>query len=488
MTVCAWKARRRSLTLCTLCMLLVFPRGLAAQAKAPTAQGAAPTASAAPSALILTVEDTVDLAIRNNLGLKIERLKLDEIKGDRSASWNVFLPQISLRAALSRSNLSDADRASVDLTGLPAYIASNGAGTFPMTTIPRWGAQLLLDLSWGLNAAQFLAMKQTSLDYSRGIISTQIAEKRLAREVKQLYYSLLLFQESVHIFEQTLDLAQKRLDLAQARERIGSASELDVLAEQVNLESIRPQIIEQRDSYDIALANLKRLLGLKQDVELTLSSGLDVPVEGSGDAQGSLQRMRARLDLSYFRTAIDSLRNKLAIDRAGLTPSLFVQWTVDPTFQRDIMNPSTWSGVPITDLWKQTQGALAVGVSIPLDPLIPSSKQMTEIDHSKHQIAEAELGYQNALEGAEIEVLTLLKELDKSVKLIAAADTNISLAEKLYAGAEKAYAGGGKNYLELQDALNKLNVARFERLRDKYGYLNTIAELEFALTAGGFGP
>ena len=152
------------------------------------------------------------------------------------------------------------------------------------------------------------------------------------------------------------------------------------------------------------------------------------------------------------------------------------------------MNPSTWSGASVTDLWKQTQGALVIGVSIPLDPLIPSSKERTVIDHSKHQIAEAELGYQNALEGAEIEVLTLLRQLDKSVKLIAAAEANITLAERLYAAAEKAYGSGARNYLELQDALNKLNVARFERLRDKYGYLNTLTELEFALTVGDFSP
>ncbi len=435
----------------------------------------------APTALSLTLEDTVDLALRNNLGLKVDRMKLDEKKGDLAANWNVFLPRISLSTAVSRSNLSDSDRAP-DLSKFPEYAAAGFTGPFP--TVPRWGAQLLLDLSWGLSTTQFLSMKQTSLDYNRGLISTQIAEKRLGREVKKLFYSLLLFRESVQIFEQSFDLAQRRLDLARARESIGSASELDVLAQEVNLESIRPQIIEQRDSYEIALANLKRLLGVKQEVQVSLDGGLDVPTEGSGEAQNLLQRMRGRLDLSYLRSVIDSLRNKLALDRSGLTPSLFVKWTVDPTFQRDLMDPSTWSGGSITDLWKQSQGALVIGVSIPLDPLLPSSRERRDIERSKLQIAEAEIGYQSALEGAEIEVLTLLKELDKSMKLVAAAEKNITLAEKLYEAAEKAYGSGARNYLELQDAMNKLNVARFERLRDKYGYLNALTELDFALTVG----
>ena len=450
------------------CLLLLHPFGLGAQ-------------SVAPTTLSLTMDNAVDLAFRNNLGLKAERMKLAEKKGDLSANGNVFLPRISLSAVMSRSNLSDSDLPP-DLTKFPEYAASGFTGAFP--TMPRWGAQLLLDLSWSLSKTQFLAVKQTSLDYNQGLISTQIAEKSLVREVKKLFYSLLLLNESVQIFEQSLDLAQRRLDLARARERIGSASELDVLAEEVNLESVRPQIIEQRDSYEIALANFKRLLGLKQDVELNLIGGLDVPAEGGSDAQNLLQKMRSRLDLSYLHSVIDSLRNKLELDRSGLTPSLFVKWTFDPTFQRDPMDPSTWSGVSFSDLWKQSQGALAFGVSIPLDPLLPSSHQRTDIARSQLQIAEAELGYQSALDGAEIEVLTLLKELDKSVKLVAAAAKSIDLAERMYEAAEKAYGSGAKNYLELQDAQNKLSVARFERLRDKYGYLNALAELEFALTAG----
>ena len=56
-------------------------------------------------------------------------------------------------------------------------------------------------MSWSLSTAQFLSIKQNALE---------IAEKRLARQVKQLYYSLLLSRESVQIFEQNLDLAQKR--------------------------------------------------------------------------------------------------------------------------------------------------------------------------------------------------------------------------------------------------------------------------------------
>ncbi len=466
-------------------LCVVCPAGLAAQG--PTGPASAPAPSpAAAEPLTLSLEDAVSMAERNNLGLKAERLKLEEARSASSSSWNAFLPQISLAAALSRSNLGAADRMQPDLTQFPAWVASGYAGPFPTYTIPQWGAQLLLDVSWSLSAAQFLSVKQTALEYGRGLISTQIAQKRLARQVKQLYYALLLSRESVQIFEQNLDLAQKRLDLARARQSVGAASDLDVMAEEVNLESVRPQIIEQKNTYESALANLKQIIGVSQDAPVTLSSSLDVPASGSGDAQEKLTQARSRADVSYLRAVIDSLRNKLALDRSGLTPSLFVKWTYDPTFQRDPFDPSTWSGAGFFDLWKQSQGALTIGISIPLDPLLPSSRTRTDMTRSELQIQEATLGYQSALEGAEIEVLTLLRQVDKSVELIAVSEKNIALAQRLYDAAEKAYASGARDHLELQDAQTKLDMARFERLRDKHDYLASLAELEFALTGGDF--
>jgi outer membrane protein TolC len=487
----AARSRVARVFVASLC-LLIARAALFAETPAAPAATTAPEAVPADPAIVLSVDEAVSLALRNNLGIKAERIKLDEKKWERAANWNVFLPKASLSAAMFRSNLSDADRLQPDLSKFGAYASSGFAGDFPTYTVPRWGAQFILDVGFSLSAAQFLYVKQTAIDYRMGLVSEQIAEKRLVRDVKKLYYSLLLLQESVGVLEQNRDIAQRRLDLARAREKIGSASEIDVLGEEVGLEAIRPQIIEQRDSYDTALANFKLLLGVKRDASIELTGALEVPRgEGGdpsapGDEASALGKLGDRLDLAYLRAAIDALRNKVASDVSGMTPSLFVKWTADPTFQKDIMDSSTWSGSSLSDLWKQSSGALSFGVSVPLDPFLPGSRTRTDAAISRMKVEEAELGYRNALEAAEIEVLSVLRQLDKSTKLIAVSDKSVALAEKLYAAAEKAYGSGAKDYLELQDAQGKLSSARFERLRDKQGYLAALSDLEYVLAAGDF--
>ena len=150
-----------------------------------TAPSATVAASAQPEPLSLSLEDAVTMAQRNNLSMRADRLKLEEARTGDAASWNAFLPQISLTGAVSRSNLRDEQLLQPDVTGFPQYAASGFTGAFPTLAIPRWGAQFLLDISWSLSAAQFLSVKQTALEYQRGQISTQIAEKSLARQVKQ---------------------------------------------------------------------------------------------------------------------------------------------------------------------------------------------------------------------------------------------------------------------------------------------------------------
>jgi len=477
--------------------MLIAAAGLSAETAPTPTVPAVPTSTSANAssadsgaeALALSLDEAVDLALRNNLGIKAERLKLDEKKWQKAANWNVFLPKASLTAAMYRSNLPDDQRMQIDGDKFLSFAQSGFTGPSPFYTVPRWGAQFVLDVEFGLGAAQFLAVKQTGIDYSMGLVTERIAEKRLVRDVKKLYYSLLLMHESLKVLEDSLDLAERRVELVRAREKIGSASEIDVLAEETGLEAIRPQIIEEDDAYETALANFQLLLGVKRKSTLRLTGDLEIPqaqgdaAAATGDEGSVLAKLDSRLDLAYLRGAIEALKNKLALDVSGMTPSLFVKWIADPTFQKDIMDSSTWSG-SLSDNWKQSAGALSFGVSVPLDPLLPGSKTRTDAALSRMQIEEAELGYRQAQDSAEIEILSLLRQLDKSTKLMAASEKSVSLAEKLYSAAEKAYGSGAKNYLELQDALNKLNAARFERLRDKHGYLVALGELEFALTAG----
>jgi outer membrane protein len=432
---------------------------------AMAAGAAAQNAGADSAPLILSVDEAVELGIRSNLTLRSERLGLEEKKLDKDSGWNVFLPKASLRGAMARSNISDADRSPL---------------------VPRLGAQVALDLSLGISAGQFAYLRQTALDYERGLISLDMAEKNLRRDIKKLYLGLLLAKGSLGVLEDDLALAERRLEQARVQLRIGASTELALLSEEVNVESLRPRILEGESGYQTALGNLRLLLGIGKERAIELSGSLDQALEAGVGEEEALGRLASRLDLAYLRNAIASLRNKLKGDYAALAPAFFAQWTADRTFMFDLAAPSSYSGKSVAESWKETQGALTLGVSIPLDVFAPGSGAQTSIRKSRLQIAETELAYKSAQDAAEIELRSLLRSLETSATLIAAADKNVALGQRLYDLTDRSYSLGSRTFLELQDALNKLNALKFARLKAKYDYLVTLADLEHSMEAGDF--
>ena len=54
--------------------------------------------------LALKIDDAVNLALKNNLGIETEQLKMDQKKWAMYTSWNVFVPNTTVSGAFTRSN------------------------------------------------------------------------------------------------------------------------------------------------------------------------------------------------------------------------------------------------------------------------------------------------------------------------------------------------------------------------------------------------
>ena len=88
-----------------------------------------------------------------------------------------------------------------------------------------------------------------------------------------------------------------------------------------------------------------------------------------------------------------------------------------------------------------------------------------------------------ARQGAEIEIETLVSNLEKSVKLVDTLELNVQLAERAYKLAEEAYNAGNRELLEVQNAELELQKARLEVLKEQFNYTTGLLDLEYAVNA-----
>jgi outer membrane protein TolC len=123
-------------------------------------------------------------------------------------------------------------------------------------------------------------------------------------------------------------------------------------------------------------------------------------------------------------------------------------------------------------------------LSMSLSELLPVSGTTNDVRAADDGREALRAGLAQALQAAEVEIITTVQTINKSVQMIKAKELNVELAQRAYNLAEEAYNAGGKSLLDVEDAEDKLQEARFELLREKVNYINGIIDLEAAVNRG----
>ena len=423
-----------------------------------------------PTVVTLTLAQALDLGLKNNLDLQADNLLYEEKKNDDASSWNVFVPKVTLSGSAIQSLKSSSELQIPDTDKL----------------LPRTVAQGSLDAEWSFHPALLNSVRQTKLEYQRGTLSLALAKLRLTRDIKKLYSALVLNRASTLILEETLTQARARLSQAQAQVNAGSGTALAVLSEEVNVANAELPLADQEDQAISTQANLRALLGLAPGVKVEPAWELPThPTPQIADGTATLSEAR-RLDLATLANQLDSLQNRVDGAALALVPTFFVRMTLDPLYQKDLFKPEEAQGRSLNELWKMNSGNLILGLTIPVDALVPGSTRMRELAQSQAALQAGKLRYTAAQNAARTEVATLGGELRRIELRRQVSEKTITLAESLYVQTQRAFDAGSRTRLDLQDALTKRNGARFEVIKDQYLYSTKLADLEYALAGGDF--
>ena len=117
--------------------------------------------------IAISLEEAKNLALKNNSTLKAQKVKLDAATRTKDASWNVFLPSLSLSGGLSNSHLNE--------TGNTSWSWSASTG-----------------LSIGLTASIPSKLKQINLTYETELTNYSEVKQSIETQVANSFYNLIL--------------------------------------------------------------------------------------------------------------------------------------------------------------------------------------------------------------------------------------------------------------------------------------------------------
>ena len=447
--------------------------------------------------LILTVEDATEFAIKNSRTLKVSAIDVEIAKLKKDNAWNVFLPSVQVTGTMSRSNeISNTSAEMMDgimsgfmemlmplytqhptlLGSLPSGSSSSSDSSDP-TEADHWKAIGNISLNWNFSFALLEAYKTTISSYEAGLISYEQSVKQTERDVQKLFYGMLLMQENLKLQQEMLENARLRMEQAEVFYKNGLAPELSYLQAQVAYENKKPTVLQMEQSLVQQLNTFGFLLGLPYGTEIELIGTIEpkfIDIEASELVEKYLTN---RLDVQSLYKNMELISHGIkATKLQTYTPALALSWGYQPIVMDITKN--WFDGDNVMD-----QGALSVTLAWNLTNMLPFSSNITSLKETEKNLEKLELSVATILQNGEIEINSLVDNLKKCESSIKAMEYNVELAEKAYNMSFEAYRVGTTELLDLNEAASQLSQAKLGLMNEKYTYLTTLLDLEYAINA-----
>ncbi|MHB0912751.1 MAG: TolC family protein [Armatimonadota bacterium] len=349
-------------------------------------------------------------------------------------------PQLSVTAFGGTSTMGD-------IIASPPNVMPSGLFSVPDKTGITGQATFMVPLYTGGRLSG--AVQGAEALSAAAALGRATVERNTALETRTAYHRALLAQATVDVYGNLVREEQERVRIAEAAFAEGRIAKYDLLRNQAGLAEAEQQLTNARRDAEVALIDLKTVLGVSPGSEITLSDQLAYsPVTGAPE--------------TYIQTALQN-RPEIAAARARVTSA-----EANVTVAGSAYRPQIYAGA-MAGAGTGMDAGVTVGVTVGL-PIVDGGLRASAVREARAMRDAARRDEQQAVLAVQQDVNTAWAELQ-------AADRNVQLSEAAVAQAEEDYrviklryeAGKAVN-VEVLDALAALVRARNNRLTALYEY------------------
>ncbi len=390
---------------------------------------------------ILTIDDAVLLAKENNISVKTAENTLDNLELLNKYSWNSVSPTASLSG-----NLSD------DIESDSSSFSFSGS------------------VNLNLKTNLYSEIKGAKLNYEKGLLTYNEAVRKIELSVRKSFYNLIYQKENLVLQKRSLETSKTQYLNNQEKFQNGKISELDAFTSRVNYESKKPLVESAEINFQNDLATFKQLLGISQQTEIELDGSLDEILNLKEISFGLLPKVdEPAPDVKSAEYNVEIAKNSLLDSRfSAYAPTVTGSYSYGKSKNS---NQDDWT----------TTNKLSVGISVPLDGVLPWSARAVNIKTNKNALDTAEKNLEDAKTTVAVQTESYIRKINQAMKQLDSLKSTEELANQTYQMTLTAYNYGKTDFLSLQNANDSVLSAGVNLKSQAYTLISTILDLENVL-------
>jgi outer membrane protein TolC len=259
--------------------------------------------SAQTPAEALSLKDTVELALKANIGIKRSQEEINAAEAVRHSSMTKFLPTLGTSYNVIYRN---EERTQPSLLGAGRPIVTSPQDQYTFTT----SFTQPIFTGFGL----ITEYKLSDLGLDRAEVSSKLTRQDVILDAKNAYFSVLKNQKLLEVAQQTVTSITSQKEVSENFYKVGLSPLNDLLQSQVQLANARQQLTTAQNNLEIARTQFNTVLRRSVNTPVVLVEELDY-----GSFQTSLDECLSEAQKSRLEIQVADLDIEIAGKQVKLT-------------------------------------------------------------------------------------------------------------------------------------------------------------------------
>ena len=419
----------------------------------------AQTEQTTQNTLTLTLDKALEIALDENPTIKVAAEEIALKKVASKEAWQSLLPEASLNGSLDHTIKA----AEMKLNDMSFKMGQDGTNT----------ANAGLSINLPLFApAVYRAMSMTKTDIELAVEKSRASELDLINQVTKAYYQLMLAQDSYEVLQGSYKLAEDNFNVVNAKYQQGAVSEFDKISAEVQMRSIKPNVISAANAVTLAKLQLKVLMGITADVDIKTDDNLTnyESMLFANQLKEEDMSLENNTTMKQFELNMKLLEKNVKSLKTNFMPTLSMSFSYQ---YQSLYNPN----INFFDYTWSNSSSLMFNLSIPLY----RASNFTKVKSARIQMRQLDWNRTDTERKLNMQVVSYRNNMTASSEQVVSNKENVMQAEKAVQIAGKRYEVGKGTVLELNSSQVSLTQAQLTYNQSIYDYLVAKADLDQVL-------